>query len=251
MKRVLTALALVPIALYAVLWAPYWAFFALVALVALLCFYEYATMTKSFAPLGFVAGIFLLVLPPGSIPILFILCALAVMCVPLRDDYMEPAMHRAAMLLLGIIYVFGSWKTAILLHDISPYWLLFALVINWVGDTGAYYVGKNFGKHKLAPVVSPGKTWEGTVGGAALAIIFGCFFVPWAIPGTSWWIGGTLALLGNTAGQLGDLGESALKRASGVKDSGKLLPGHGGMLDRVDSSMFSMPVILALLNILK
>lgn len=250
MKRVLTAAVLVPIVLYAVFWAPEWIFIAIVSLVTSMCFFEYAQMTKTFAPLGFVAGACIFFLPEAQIPLVLTLTALAGLCIPLPEDDLQPAIHRTAMLFLGVLYVFGSWKAALQLHALSPNWLIFALAINWIGDTGAFYVGKNFGKRKLAPIVSPGKTWEGTLGGAALAITFGCFFVPWAIPGTHWWAGALLALLGNAAGQLGDLAESALKRGAGVKDSGKLLPGHGGMLDRVDSSMFSMPVVLAALKFL-
>ncbi len=250
MKRVLTAAVLIPIVLYAVFWAPHWMFTVVVCLVAAACFFEYAQMTKTFAPLGFAAGACLLFLPDAQLPLVLTLTALAGLCIPLPEDDLQPAILRTAMLFLGVVYVFGSWKTAVELHALSPNWLIFSLAINWIGDSGAFYVGKNFGRRKLAPVVSPGKTWEGTLGGAACAVIFGCFFIPWAIPGTAWWLGGILALVGNAAGQLGDLAESALKRGAGVKDSGKLLPGHGGMLDRVDSSMFSMPVVLAALKFL-
>ena len=119
-------------------------------------------------------------------------------------------------------------------------------MVNWIGDTGAYYVGKNFGRHKLAPAVSPGKTWEGAAASAVTGVVFGLIYLPLAIKGTSLPIAGALALAANVAGQVGDLAESAIKRGAGVKDSGSLLPGHGGMLDRVDSSMFALPVLYTL-----
>ena len=152
--------------------------------------------------------------------------------------------------MVGILYIFGAWKTGILLHDLNPHWLMFGLMVNWVGDTGAYYVGKNFGRHKLAPSVSPGKTWEGAVASAVTGVVFGMIYLPLAIRGTSLLVAGLLALAANVAGQVGDLAESAIKRAAGVKDSGSLLPGHGGLLDRVDSTTFALPVLYSFLTFL-
>src|SRR4051794_40156158 len=161
MKRVVTALFLVPIAVYAALFAPWWFFFAIITLVAVLCFREYAAITGSFAPLGYVAGILILVAPQHETILLIVLSALAAMCLMLAAADPAKGLLHVSALMLGIIYVFGSWKTGLLLHDMNPHWLMFGLMVNWVGDTGAYYVGKNFGRHKLAPSVSPGKTWEG------------------------------------------------------------------------------------------
>jgi phosphatidate cytidylyltransferase len=110
--------------------------------------------------------------------------------------------------------------------------------------------GAKFGRHKLAPAISPGKTWEGAVASALTAIVFGQIYLPLAIPGTSLLKAGLLALAANVAGQAGDLAESAIKRGAGVKDSGTLLPGHGGMLDRVDSTLFALPVLYALVTLL-
>jgi phosphatidate cytidylyltransferase len=162
---------------------------------------------------------------------------------------------------MGVAYVFGSWKTAILLHEIDfpalrrlsagRHWLLFALMVNWIGDTGAYYIGRKFGKHKLAPRVSPGKSWEGAIASAVTSVIFGLIYLPLAIGGTSLWIAGGISLAANAAGQIGDLAESALKRGAGVKDSGTMLPGHGGILDRLDSSLFAMPVVYTLAMLLQ
>jgi phosphatidate cytidylyltransferase len=125
---------------------------------------------------------------------------------------------------------------------------MFGLMVNWMGDTGAYYVGRKFGRHKLAPVVSPKKSWEGAAASAAVAVIFGLIYLPLAIAGTPLWMAAGFALAGNAAGQVGDLAESAIKRAAGVKDSGSVLPGHGGILDRLDSTIFTLPVLWVLLG---
>jgi len=128
--------------------------------------------------------------------------------------------------------------------------LMFGLMLNWIGDTGAYYVGKNFGRHKLAPAVSPGKSWEGAAASAVTGVAFGLIYLPLAIKGTSLLMAGLFALVVNVAGQVGDLAESVIKRGAGVKDSGSLLPGHGGILDRVDSTMFALPVLYTLSTLL-
>jgi phosphatidate cytidylyltransferase len=249
MKRVLTALLLVPVAVYAILFAPWWIFAGVVAVFACLCFYEYANITDSFAPLGFVVGITILLAPPTLIPIVLIIATLAALSLPLAAPDLSKAVAGSGMLMLGVLYIFGSWKTAILLHDkASPYWLLFGLMVNWIGDTGAFYVGRRWGRHKLAPIVSPGKSWEGAAASAVFGVILGVFFIPWAIPGFSAPVAGVIALFANAAGQLGDLAESAIKRGAGVKDSGTMLPGHGGMLDRLDSTLFTLPVLWAILS---
>jgi phosphatidate cytidylyltransferase len=246
MKRVLTALFLIPIAVYSALFAPWWILFAVIAIVSLLCFREYALITESFAPLGYVAGILILLAPLEKTIPLVIVTTLAALCLTLLKN--DAA--RAAFLVLGIVYIFGSWKTGILLHDINPNWLMFGLGVNWIGDTGALYVGRAFGRHKLAPSISPGKTWEGAAAAMVTGVAFGMIYLPLTIPGTSPLKTGLLALAANVSGQVGDLAESAIKRGAGVKDSGTLLPGHGGLLDRVDSTMFALPVLYALLTFL-
>ena len=118
--------------------------------------------------------------------------------------------------------------------------------MNWIGDSGAYYFGRNFGRHKLAPIVSPGKSWEGAAASLVVSVLFGVFVLPRFV-GIGLWQAAAVSVAANIAGQIGDLAESAIKRGAGVKDSGTLLPGHGGMLDRVDSSLFSLPVLYAVL----
>jgi phosphatidate cytidylyltransferase len=249
MKRVVTAFFLVPIAVYSALFAPRGICIAVVALVAVLCFHEYAAITGAFAPLGYVAGLLILIAPQQNETILLImLSTLAAMCLTLGGGDLAKSFARTSALLLGIVYIFGAWKTGILLHDINPNWLMFGLMVNWVGDTGAYYVGRKFGKHKLAPAVSPGKSWEGAAASIVTGVLFGVIYLPLTIKGTSLVVAGLLALAANVAGQVGDLAESAIKRGAGVKDSGTILPGHGGVLDRVDSTLFALPVLYTLLT---
>jgi phosphatidate cytidylyltransferase len=251
MKRVVTALFLVPIAVYSALFAPWWVLFAVIAIVALLSFREYAAITQSFAPLGYVAGILILAAPQQQTSLLVVLSTLAAMCLTLSANHRGKGLAQGSALVLGIIYIFGSWKIGILLHDINRNWLMFGLAVNWIGDTAAYYVGKNFGRHKLAPSVSPGKSWEGSAASVVMGVVFGMIYLPLTIKGTSLLAAALLALAANVAGQVGDLAESALKRGAGVKDSGGLLPGHGGVLDRLDSTMFALPVLYSLLTLLR
>ncbi len=249
MKRVLTALVLVPVAVYSVLFAPWAIFLGVIFIFAGCCFREYATITKSFAPLGYAAGVLILLAPPGDVGTFVFMTTLAAMCLPVFSKTPELAVPKAAYLVVGISYIFGAWKCGILLHDINAHWLMFALIVNWAGDTGAFYVGRKIGKHKLAPAISPGKSWEGAFASIAASVIFGVVYLPLAMHGTSYLKAILLSIGANIAGQVGDLAESAIKRSAGVKDSGTMLPGHGGMLDRLDSSLFAMPMLYALLRL--
>jgi phosphatidate cytidylyltransferase len=118
---------------------------------------------------------------------------------------------------------------------------LFALVIPWAGDTAAYFVGRAIGKYRLAPVLSPKKTWEGTIASILGALLVAVAFSRWLSVPFPHLLG--IAAAGNIAGQAGDLLESAYKRSAGVKDSGTLLPGHGGILDRIDALILAIPVV--------
>jgi phosphatidate cytidylyltransferase len=256
MKRALTALVLVPVAIYAVIFAPFPIFLAVDAMFAIFCFREYARITNAWAMPGYVAGLLILIAPLNQAALILFLTALAALCLTMSATDFAKGAAQAAALVMGVAYVFGSWKTAILLHNVDgpayhglaagPYWLMFSLVVNWIGDTGAYYVGRRFGRHKLAPRISPGKSWEGAIASAVTGLIFGAIFLPLTITDMPVWIAASIALVANAAGQIGDLAESALKRGAGVKDSGTMLPGHGGMLDRLDSSLFAMPVVYTL-----
>jgi phosphatidate cytidylyltransferase len=123
-------------------------------------------------------------------------------------------------------------------------WVLWLLIVIFAGDTAAFYVGRALGKRKLYPQVSPGKTWAGAVGGAALSLGAGLAAGKWLLPEWKLQALGWLALALALLGLLGDLFESMLKRQTQVKDAGQLLPGHGGMLDRLDSLLFAAPAVV-------
>ena len=252
MKRVVTALLLIPLFLYLILWAPYWAFLAAVAAVSLLCFREYADLAALYqiakpGLFGYAAGLLLLFIP-ARVDAFLVLVAILAMALSLRLHDLTESLPAAAALVLGVLYVFGTLRCGIELRAIHPYWLFFALSLNWVGDIAALYIGKLMGRHKLAPHVSPAKTWEGAVASLAASLIYGAIYIPRLLTAAP--IGEALALTAaaNIAGQLGDLCESAMKRGAGVKDSGTWLPGHGGWLDRVDSSLFALPVVYFVVN---
>jgi phosphatidate cytidylyltransferase len=247
MKRVLTALILIPTFCYLVLWAPLWAFLASAAAVAVLCFREYAELAslqeiEKPGVFGYAAGLLLLFLPGKDFAFLVLVAVLA-MALALRSSELAGALPSAAALLLGVVYIFGSLRCGIDLREISPYWLFFALSLNWVGDIAALYVGRLIGRHKMAPRVSPGKSWEGAIASVAFSVGYGALYLPRLLPSAPMLEGLALAAIANVAGQFGDLCESGLKRGAGVKDSGTLLPGHGGWLDRLDSSLFALPVV--------
>jgi phosphatidate cytidylyltransferase len=247
MKRVLTALALTPIIVYVVLWGPGWLFLAVLTTVAVICFYEYAGIASAhgfgkLGPVAYVAGLWVLLAGQQDILILTIF-TIAVLALGMRAQDLSKALPYAGAMVLGVVYVFGAWKCAWLLRMESPYWLMFALGLNWIGDIAAYYVGRRLGRHKLAPRVSPNKSWEGAAASLAASMLFGYVYMHALLPQVHAWRAVALSGAANAAGQMGDLAESAIKRGAGVKDSGTILPGHGGLLDRVDSTLFALPVI--------
>jgi len=254
MKRILTALVLIPVVVYTVLWADYWIFLAILAAVALLCYREYDAVAAGYgfgSPglLGYGTGLLLLVWQGESWPVVTMIAVVALVMV-LRSDDLAKALPRAALLLMGVVYVFGCWKAALPLHRENRHWLMFALVLNWMGDTAAYYVGRFAGRHKLAPVVSPKKTWEGAIASMVFSVAVGWAYLVYFIPTIAVPMAIGLAAAGNAAGQLGDLAESAMKRGASVKDSSALLPGHGGILDRVDGTLFTLPVLYVCLRLM-
>ena len=255
MKRVLTSLILIPLVLYVVILGRPWMVFAAVTLAAMLCYREYCGIAAGYGvtrlgPVGYAAGLGVLAISQGG-AIFLTVVALSGIALAMRSDDLAEVLPRASAMLLGIVYIFGTWKCAILLRDASPYWLLFALAINWVGDISAYYVGKNLGVHKLAREISPGKSWEGAIASMVVSTAFGVVYLHRFSPLMPAIQAIALSGLANVAGQLGDLAESALKRGAGVKDSGTLLPGHGGLLDRVDSALFTMPLVYVYLRLVK
>jgi len=255
MKRVLTALVLIPIIVYVVLWANFWVFAAVLVMAACLSYWEYTGIAAAYGfgapgPIGYGAGLLLLFAEREPFPwLLLTTAALIALTLVMRDGDLAKSLPRAGLFLLGIVYVFGCWKCALALRGRNPHWLMYALLVNWVGDIGAYYIGRSFGKRKLAERVSPQKTWEGAAGSLVASVLIAGGYLLRFVPGIGIATAIGLTLAANAAGQMGDLAESAMKRGAGVKDSGTILPGHGGFLDRVDSTLFALPVIYAYLQL--
>jgi phosphatidate cytidylyltransferase len=165
---------------------------------------------------------------------------------------MKTALSRAALMLFGVLY--AGFLPTLLLHlrrlDDGQGWFLMLLAIVWLADTGAYFSGRALGKHKMYPAVSPGKSWEGAVGGLLSSVggAFLCralFLKGLTVPQVL-----LISVPAGILGQLGDLVESLIKRAYGVKDSGRSIPGHGGVLDRFDAIFFAAPYIYFIARVL-
>jgi phosphatidate cytidylyltransferase len=156
-----------------------------------------------------------------------------------------PALGTSAA---GLLLVAWPLSYIVRIHAVETgrLWLLFTLALIWAGDTLAYFTGRAVGQHPMAPQISPKKTWEGAAGNVVGSLLAAGIFSRWLDVGLTHLL--AIALLANVAGQLGDLVESAYKRGAGVKDSGTLLPGHGGMLDRVDALIFAAPVVWVYLS---
>jgi len=272
-KRELAAAVAIPIVLAILFFAPALVFNLLVAAVALAALWEFYRIAErtghpAAKTIGIAAGAGALVvgalspstvrLEAGSLRVLtirseanwlvfFVTLALLAAVAPLFSR-LEPsvALGSAGATVFGVTLIALPALSLCSLRQYSPRAVLFLLLIVWSCDSFAYYTGKNFGRRKLAPVISPNKTWEGTIGGLVGATLVG------AIGGT-WWLlpelgsvrGALAGALASTAGQIGDLVESMWKRGAGVKDSGVFLPGHGGFYDRIDSLLFAGPVLAA------
>jgi phosphatidate cytidylyltransferase len=157
-----------------------------------------------------------------------------------RPDDMPTASARLAAAGFGIFYVAGLIVSLPLIHrrPDGSLWVTLALAVTFACDTGAYFAGRSLGRHKLAPAVSPGKTVEGGVGGLLAAFAFTVVARYTFFPALTWLDCVLVGLAAGILGPIGDLTESMLKRSAGVKDSGNLIPGHGGMLDRIDAVLF-------------
>lgn len=259
-KRLWTAIVLVPILLVALFVDPTpWSILVFATLAGGIAHDEFLRMTLPAsaedpkldlrAPLALVgAGVLALPMVLGAGAALPLLAASAIALALLllaRPARLADAGRHGAACLASVLYVpLLACLWPLIKHDMGPGWLFVTLALAFMSDTGAYAFGRLWGKHKLYPAVSPGKTWEGSVGGlvgGCLATVgFGHFLLT---PELSVRDGLILGVVGSLAGQVGDLFESMLKRGCGVKDSGSLLPGHGGMLDRVDALLFVGPVV--------
>jgi phosphatidate cytidylyltransferase len=268
LTRVLTALVLIPIAIGIVLFTPTWGVAIAVAVFTVLALWEYFALGDAIGHRAYrlwtvFCALLLIFLqwresyevrpsyfafPTASFVVvtfdisLFVL-GVAVLTLftrrPLVETLSSAGISSSALLLVAFPLSF-----AVPMHSSpwqGPRLVLFTLVITWAADTGAYFVGRAVGKHPLAPHISPKKTWEGSVGGLAGSLLVAYLFHWWLYIPVPHLL--AMATLGNIAGQMGDLLESACKRSAGVKDSGGLLPGHGGVLDRIDALILCIPVI--------
>jgi len=276
-KRVATAVVLIPLVVGLVLWASTAIVSIAIALVTLLALFEYFGLGEAIGHRAYrfwTAACALVLIfaqwrgasehayvltgglialqktrwfhggapPLDEVFFLFVL-GIAALTVATRRPLVE-ALPAAGISASGLILVAFPLSFAIPLHAAGPQGpvlLLFALVVVWVGDSAAYFAGKSIGKHALAPHLSPKKTWEGTVAGFLGSLIVAPLFALWVNVPLIHLL--AMAALGNIAGQVGDLLESGYKRSAGIKDSGSLLPGHGGVLDRIDALILAIPVV--------
>jgi phosphatidate cytidylyltransferase len=303
MKRVLTAVVLIPVVLLLVFRAPFWLFALAVAAIIVLALHEYLGLVetsgiKPFPRLTYVVGLLPILLFAISrlieslatgerryaqYPISFALLGTLSMILLIAPVIFGTALvfrrelrmglASAAASVFGVVYIAASLSLLLVLRSNQAQQILvvFILFSVWAGDIAAYYVGRSIGRRKLAPIVSPNKSWEGAIASVlasvAISVLFFHFHkgindlfvdsdstkmywlfpvpgqLPSLVPQVSWAHAVVLGILTNVAAQFGDLFESALKRGAAVKDSGTLLPGHGGMLDRIDALLFAIPVV--------
>jgi len=168
----------------------------------------------------------------------------AVICLA-RFGSQDHVSHMLYKQVAGLMYIPFLLGHLILIRDWNQgvTWIFFLMAVIFAGDTAAYYVGRRFGLHKLSPGISPGKTVEGAAGGLAANLLVGVLFKKYCFPEFGWgyWI--VLVIVMGALGQVGDLVESMLKRSVGLKDSGRIVPGHGGLLDRIDALLFAAPAL--------
>ncbi|HWI64978.1 MAG TPA: phosphatidate cytidylyltransferase [Symbiobacteriaceae bacterium] len=257
--RILTALVGIPIIL-GLLYVGWWPLFALAAGMGLIGFHEYVRMWQqkgihvARVP-GFLSVLGLLLwafLAPDNAAVLGAVLSFAGLSTLtwLIFRYEQRNVVDALVTLAGIVYVGFLLSHLLLLRqvggtgrglDLGLKWLAFAFFSTWAADSFAYFAGRAFGNRKLAPLISPNKSVEGAIGGGVGTLALGAFYAP--VLAIAPWQGALIALGAFALSVLGDLAESALKRYTGVKDSGSLLPGHGGVLDRFDSSLFTLPFV--------
>ncbi len=266
-KRWITAIVLIPLVVYLILASANWFFALFICLVSCVALYEYYRIVLHVSgisfftviPLaGFLTGAaIVLVAMTGSFEIIcllisciFIFSGAGALCQYKRRP---DAMNRVVMQVIGMVYLALPFAMVVRLHQ-DPRgntWILLLLILVFAGDTGAFYAGTFFGKHKLLPQVSPGKTIEGGFGGMLATVGIGCLLnlvlphLPWGLDLSRfpWGLALLFFVVVSICGQAGDLFESLLKREAGLKDSGVIFPGHGGLLDRIDAVLFAVPIV--------
>jgi phosphatidate cytidylyltransferase len=256
-SRVLTAMLLLMVFVPAVLWAPAWLWAILMAAVIGMAAYEWARLSH-FPTLAARAYTVLLALGALTLPrvldanwpmfqtgLIVVAIAFWLLVAPLWLLARWRGEQRVVRAVVGGVLLLPTWAALLYLHARGPGVLLGVMAIVWIADTAAYLTGRRFGRHKLAPAISPGKTWEGVAGAiAALALYASALSLLAGMP--------LLSLVFAVSGLLymsvlGDLFESWIKRVSGMKDSGTVLPGHGGVLDRIDALTSTLPIATGLL----
>ena len=253
MQRVASAVVLVPVVIGIIQYGSPELFLVLVVAAVLGGWWEYVGLTsnmgvESYPKVGAVLCVLLLVcFYSNNYYSLWALTALVALFITwyVKKSKIRDALDQVAYTFLGLIYVAGLMGGFILLRDQeqATLWMYFLFMIIWIGDTAAYFVGKSLGKTALTPKISPGKTVEGAVAGLVGSLAGGLLARHWFLPDVPLYHCLIMSFLCGTIGQLGDLVESLLKRSAGVKDSGSVIPGHGGILDRLDSLMFAGPAL--------
>lgn len=263
-KKIITGVILAAAIIAAVIWTPFWVLAAILAIFLGGAAWEFGALADgrrldSAVTAGGALAVIAVSIFFGDdgfafpmIQAVFLASMIGLIVVLMRPLPIERAGRRAAMVVTGIVYVGVAGALCIRLFrpesgisggvdEFGRWALLTATVITWLNDTMAYFGGKLFGRSKMYPVVSPNKTWAGSITGM-LGSIGGAFLIRWltGIDYPTLQLLG-LAVIGGMLGQTGDLVESLFKRSAGVKDSGNLLPGHGGMLDRIDAFLFVAP----------
>lgn len=259
-QRVITASLLAPLALWGIWVLPTYAFALVIGVVFAMAGGEWSRLCglrRVFSRASYVAllisamagGYTLLSLENWPQAILIISLMWWTVALMMVLSYPQSlGLWRGSMVargVAGMLVLIPSWVALILLHHhFGPGYVILLMLVIWGADTGAYFAGRAFGRHKLAPRVSPGKTWEGVVGGAVLALLVALLATYWLEP-----IGGyfpflVLIFLTVMISILGDLVESLFKRVADLKDSGGLLPGHGGVMDRIDSMTAAAPLFV-------
>jgi phosphatidate cytidylyltransferase len=234
----------------------YWAL--LVLAVTSIAAWEWAGLSKFNKPFSFIysgfvllLGLFVILYTPQLMQIVIVWAVLAstifwLLIVPFLLAFTPTINNRFIMAVLGLIFIIPFGLTMIALREINPLLLVVFAMTVWIADSAAYFAGKRFGKHKLASSISPGKTWEGVLG-AFFAILIYASLLSYLTHQSYWFV---LVFLGVMAlSIMGDLFESMIKRQADVKDSSHLLPGHGGVLDRVDGLTSSLPLVMFLLTL--
>jgi phosphatidate cytidylyltransferase len=255
LQRIVTAIFMVPTVLAVILFAPTILLGVCAAALTAGTLREYldiadkANLAPLREPAYMMAVLLVMVTAFGwhiSLESLFVVAALTLLIVLGRDLVTTAA--GSASTVFGVLYIGLPFAMLVELRAQPRGHLLalYVMVMIWIGDTAAYYGGRLLGRggiHKLAPRVSPGKTWEGTITSLVVVMAAGYAYMKYFFPEMSLPASLFLASTVNVAGQFGDLAESALKRGVGIKDSGTLLPGHGGLLDRVDALLFAIPAL--------